>query len=59
MFGEWIMEGVVLEREGLVVGRNLVDDGEDSHKHTVRPLLAVVELGRRSCDAEGAALHYD
>ena len=59
MFGKRIVERVVFEREGLVVRRNLVDDGEDAQKYSTGPVLAMVELGRRSCDAAGAVLHYD
>jgi hypothetical protein len=32
--GEGVVEGVVVEREGLVEGRNLVNEGEDSYEHT-------------------------
>jgi hypothetical protein len=59
MFGEWIVESIVFERKRLVERRNLIDEGEYGQKHAIGSSLALVELGRRSCDAEGAAIHYD
>lgn len=58
--GEGIVEGVVLEREGLVKGLDSIDNGEGEDEETRRCILSVGWEGV-SCAAEGAAgsLHDD
>ena len=58
MFGEWVVEGVVLEREGLVEGGDFVDDGEDDDEKTTCRWSAGAE-GRRSRAGQGVGLHDD
>jgi len=35
MMGKWVVEAVVFERERLVEGWDLVDDGESSNEYTI------------------------
>jgi hypothetical protein len=59
--GEWVVEAVILERERLVEGRDLVDDCEDSNEYTIVGLvrLVVSESGRVLACVTLRFLHYD
>lgn len=59
--GEWIVEGVVFERELLVEGWDLVDDCEGSNEHAVVMAVSEADKGKRSrASSVGCTiLHYD
>jgi hypothetical protein len=61
LMGERVVEAVVFERERLVEGRDLVDDGENSNEYTIFALvrLVVLESGRVLACFMQRLLHYD
>lgn len=60
MFCEWVMEGIVFEREVLMEGRDLVDDGEGDNENTMSAMISPGSLGQGSYDARRVeCLHYD
>lgn len=61
LLGVRIVQGIIVEREGLVEGRELVDNGEDSNEDTIVALvrLVVSESGRVLACVTQRFLHYD
>ena len=49
------MEGVVVEREGLVEGGDFVDNGKGKHQNAVRLISLAIEPGRKEvvCGGRG------